>query len=338
MHPHPQNWAMERDAGTELVGGDLPTLALSGTDAAWLLLLLIAAATVGITLLYRSAKRRSAILRELGEARAGSDLQLVSLAKANGTIRELKQALGAKDESLANTVHELRTPLTSIMAALDILHAAQASTDEDRAEFIEQGLVACRHLMFLLNDLLDHAAFEAGRLQMEIRDWQVADLIGDAVQIMRPWAIARQVGLEVEVPGDQPKVLGDRARVLQVIFNLLGNAMKFSPPDAKVILRAYPVARAVAFEIEDCGMGIPKESRARLFSRFGRAHGAETNAPKGTGIGLYMCKLLVDQMRGSIGFRDREGGPGSVFWFTLPSPVTVEQPLATTLDSTTAKG
>lgn len=332
-----QSWAMGGDAGAELVAGALPTPALTGADALWLVLLLVTAAGLAITFLYRSTKRRSALLRELNETRAGSDVQLASLAQANGTIRKLKEALGAKDESLANTVHELRTPLTSIMAALDILHAAQASTDEDRAEFIEQGLVACRHLMFLLNDLLDHAAYEAGRLQMEIREWRVSEVIGDAVQIMRPWAIARQIGLEVEVTGEESKVVGDRARVLQVIFNLLGNAMKFSPPDAKVILRAYPVPRAVAFEIEDCGMGIPRESRARLFSRFGRAHGAESNAPKGTGIGLYMCKLLVDQMRGSIGFRDREDGPGSVFWFTLPSPGTVDQPLATTLDSATAK-
>src|SRR6185503_6981056 len=74
----------------------------------------------------------------------------------------------------------------------------------------------------------------------------------------------------------------------------------------------------VAFEVEDQGMGVPTESRCKLFSRFGRAHEGQAKAPKGTGIGLYLCRALVEQMKGTIGFRDRKGGSGSVFWFTLP--------------------
>lgn len=283
-----------------------------------LLALLVALATLASILMRRGARARRATADELDATLATLERQRGELAVSRAELAELRRTLVAKDESVANTVHELRTPLTSIMASLDILQTAQASNDADRAEFLEQGIVACRHLMFLLNDLLDHAAFEAGRLRMEIRDHEVIDLLGDAVQIMKPWALARGLALQVEVPHGNPVVRGDRARVLQVIVNLLSNAMKFSPPSEKVTLRAVARPSAIAFEIEDRGMGVPRESRDKLFTRFGRAHGPEANAPKGTGLGLYMARVLVEQMQGCIGHRERDGGPGAVFWFTLP--------------------
>src|SRR5262249_32145192 len=153
--------------------------------------------------------------------------------------------------------------------------------------------VACRHLMFLLNDLLDQAAFEAGKLQVAAEEQEVAELLSDATQIMKPWAVARGLVLDVGPAGDLPKVLGDRTRILQVLFNLLGNAMKFSLPGGTVAVRTFATPLVVAFEVEDHGMGVPIESRSKLFSRFGRAHEGQAKAPKGTGIGLYLCRALV---------------------------------------------
>ncbi len=240
------------------------------------------------------------------------------------SVRRRTQQLEAqnrqKDEFLANTVHELRTPLTTVLASLEMLRDGFATSPEDQAEFLEQATVACRHLMFIVNDLLDTAALEAGKLHLVAVPCFTREILDDAERMLRPAASARGMELRVEHPDGDPRVLGDRNRILQIVFNLVGNAMKFSPQSGRIDLRCSVTPLGVAFEIEDEGYGVPLQTRSKLFTRFGRAHAGDAKASSvgGTGIGLYLCKSLVEQMRGSIGYRDRAPEQGSVFWFTLP--------------------
>jgi signal transduction histidine kinase len=248
--------------------------------------------------------------------------ELQDLVQRRVQSREREFEIGKRqtEEFVANTVHELRTPLTTILASLDMMREGYAETPEDEREFIEQATVACRHLMLLVNDLLDTAAFDSGRLHLEVAPVSANEILHLAEKLMRPVAVGRGLELQVVTPPADVIVSGDQMRILQVLFNLLSNAMKFSTAPAPVVLRCTIDRLVIAFEIEDQGIGVPLETRSKLFTRYGRAHEGSSSGSQigGTGIGLYLCKALIDQMQGSIGYRAREPGPGSVFWFTLP--------------------
>lgn len=223
------------------------------------------------------------------------------------------------DAFLANTVHELRTPLTTILASLDMLRDGYASDPRDQREFLEQATMATHHLMFVVNDLLDSAALESGRLQVDLQPCFVRELLGDTMRLLRPLALARGVTLALQQPAGDPRVLADRNRALQVLFNLLANALKFTPRDGHVELRAERRDGTLVFEVQDDGPGVPPHAQDLLFTRFGRAAGDGAPRIGGTGIGLYLSKALVEQMQGRIGYRPAEPGPGALFWFELPA-------------------
>jgi signal transduction histidine kinase len=231
-----------------------------------------------------------------------------------GTLNEGAQRAS---DFLANTVHELRTPLTTVIASLDMLYEGYATTPEERREVTEQGAAACRHLMMLINDLLDTTAYESGKLHVDLQECSVEDLVRDAQHLLRPLAIARGVDLQIVVSEADLHITTDRSRILQVLFNLVGNALKFAPSGGCVLLQALVTPIGVAFEVVDDGPGVPPGARVRLFTKYGRLH--DSQSPSGTGIGLYLSKILVEQMNGSIGYMQRDPGPGSIFWFTLPS-------------------
>jgi signal transduction histidine kinase len=231
--------------------------------------------------------------------------------------RELEAHCRLKDEMAANTVHELRTPLTTILASLGIVVDNIAETEDERRMFLGNALVAARHLMFLCNDILDTAAFEAGKLRMEIGECDIGSVLEETASLMGPIALSRSINLRVEPCAEPLLARGDRNRVLQVIFNLVSNAVKYSRTDGSVLVRAQRAGNSVAIEVEDDGIGVPVASRGKLFTKFSRVH-AESSSVSGTGIGLYLCRVLVEHMEGSIGFDERGDGPGSVFWFTLP--------------------
>jgi signal transduction histidine kinase len=247
-----------------------------------------------------------------------------SSRRAAAADERLAQQAQRSSEFLANTVHELRTPLTTVIASLDMLHEGYASSPAERDEIMEQATAACRHLMMLINDLLDAAAYESGRLNVDMQECDVDELLHDAQHLLRPLAIARGVDLQIVLSEENLRITTDRARILQVLFNLVGNAIKFSPSGSAVLVQVLSTPLGVAFEVVDNGPGIPPQARSRLFTKYERLHGPQ--APGGTGIGLYLSKILVEQMHGSIGFMEREPGPGAVFWFTLPLAIAVAAP------------
>lgn len=239
--------------------------------------------------------------------------------------RNLEESLRGKDEFLTNTVHELRTPLTTMLASLDMLQDGYAVTPEDQTSFIDQAATATRHLSFLINDILDSAAFEAGKLRLDLRRCFVREITLDVERLMVPLARARELKLVIEHPTNDLAVIGDQGRILQVIFNLMSNALKFTPTHGTVVLRAITTEVGAVFEVEDEGVGVPMDARKDLFTRFNKLHSPEMPGVPGTGVGLHVSRMLVKLMNGSIGFRERRTGNGSVFWFTLPRAANTEQ-------------
>ena len=198
--------------------------------------------------------------------------------------------------------------------------------------FLTQASTAARHLTFLLNDLLDTAAFDAGKLSLRMRRCFVREITTDAERLLNPLAMVRGVKLVIEHPMEDLAVIGDQGRILQVIFNLMSNALKYSPDEGVVVLRCITTREGAVFEVEDEGTGIPTAARDSLFTRFGRIESPESPGTRGTGIGLYVSRMLVELMNGSIGFRERNNDRGSVFWFSLPMAAPTEHRPAQSID------
>ncbi|MCB9876924.1 MAG: HAMP domain-containing histidine kinase [Planctomycetes bacterium] len=225
----------------------------------------------------------------------------------------LRRDVRRRDAHLARTSHELRTPLSAVLSALEIVREGHAETDDERALFLEQAELAARHLALLVDDVLDAAAIDAERLRLAPVDLPLDALLSACVGAMRVLA-ARHHG-EVRFPqSPQPhRVRADPRRTSQVLFNLIGNALRFSPPGAPVEVTVHVGGGRARFEVRDRGPGVAEHVRPRLFEAFVGDEGAP-NA--GTGLGLHVARQLVEQMGGAIGHRPER--PGATFWFTLP--------------------
>jgi two-component system sensor histidine kinase RpfC len=186
---------------------------------------------------------------------------------------------------------------------------------------LTQAVVAARHLSFVINDVLDLAALESGRLSLQIRDHWLHELLPDVRQVMGLAASANGIELRVDEPADALCLRTDRGRFLQITFNLLGNAIKYSTHGGRIELRVRQAGDRLRFEVLDSGEGVPPQYRDRLFTRFGRAHSANHSDVGGTGLGLHLCSQLVELQEGAIGYEPRSPR-GSVFWFELPRSAT----------------
>jgi signal transduction histidine kinase len=229
----------------------------------------------------------------------------------------LRSTLQDKEDQLANTAHDLRTPLTALSSAVELIREGYATTPEDRDVFLNQAATAARHMAFLINDVIDLAAADHDRLQFNLQPLHTNDLLVDALQILELTSQARGVQLVVEPAPTDAAVLVDHGRFLQIAFNLASNAIKYSRPGDRVWVRARTIDTKIRVEIQDEGPGIPADMQHVLFQRFGRAHARTRPDVPGTGIGLFMCRLLVERMGGRIGY-DRASPRGSIFWFELP--------------------
>jgi signal transduction histidine kinase len=173
---------------------------------------------------------------------------------------------------------------------------------------------ASQRMYRLVHDLLDVTAIEAGQLKVQRASWQeVASIVDEAIESLRPLAVAKQIELVSSVPERPSRVFVDRDRLLQVFSNLGGNAIKFTPPGGTVTFRAE-AGEAVEFAVIDNGPGIPEADIPHIFDRFWQA---KATARLGTGLGLAIAKGIVDAHGGSIGVRSR-AGKGSEFYFTIP--------------------
>ena len=238
-----------------------------------------------------------------------------AVQRARRDAKNLRQALLRRDEQLAHTAHELRTPLASILTALELVREGYARTAAETEEFLGEADLAARHLAFLVNDVLDEAALGAGRLRLSIGVHRVRDLVSQAIAVLGLQARKRDVLLRTGDDFGELAVAADQRRLLQVLFNLVGNAVKFSAPQQPVQLEVEARGDRVRFRVLDDGPGVPQELRPHLFTPF--AAGAADRRTEGTGLGLHVTKRIVEQMHGTIGYEPRQPR-GSEFWVDLP--------------------
>ncbi|HEX2096469.1 MAG TPA: ATP-binding protein [Solirubrobacterales bacterium] len=228
---------------------------------------------------------------------------------------EAERASRARDEMLAVVAHDLRSPVQTIVAAARML--TDGGEDESRrrqlATVVER---STREMDRLISDLLDVAQIEAGTLPLERQRVDVRRLVAEALEQIEPQAAVRRIAFEAELDEGLPPVEGDRDRLIQVMSNLLGNALKFTPEGRGVAVRAQAVGGAVQVTIADQGSGIDPEALPHVFDRFWQASRASR---AGAGLGLAICKGIVEAHGGRI-WADSALGRGTTMSFTLPLP------------------
>ena len=236
---------------------------------------------------------------------------------------EADRANTAKSEFLSRMSHELRTPLNAILGFGQLLER-QNPTDAQRNR-VGYILSAGRHLLNLINEVLDISRIEAGNLQLSLEPVRVGDALAEAVDLVRPMAAEQEIDLSTSGTLDERCfVSGDRQRLKQVLLNLLTNAIKYTPAGGRVMVACAPAGEGrVRLSVRDTGRGIATDKLSRLFTPFDRL-GAEDTAVEGTGLGLALCQRLMQAMQGSLGVNSSAGN-GSTFWIEIPA---AESPLA----------
>lgn len=230
--------------------------------------------------------------------------------------REAREAVRIRENVLAVVSHDLRNPLSSIVMAAGLLarRGPQQGGDDRGQKQVESIQRAANRMERLINELLDMARIQAGRLSIEPQQTDLVEILADAIDPMEPLAQAEGLRLHRELPEGPVPVLCDRQRVIQALSNLLSNAIKYGQSGRAVTLRATPRDHDVVVAVEDSGQGIPRDELPRVFDPYWTA---DRNGAKGTGLGLFITKGIVEAHGGRI-WAESEIGRGSTFLFTLP--------------------
>jgi signal transduction histidine kinase/DNA-binding response OmpR family regulator len=260
---------------------------------------------------------------ELEAQRSELAAQQDELRTKNG---EVERANRLKSEFLANMSHELRTPLNSIIGFSELLREDLGGTVGARhLEYLDDVLGSGRHLLGLINDILDLSKIEAGHVSLCLESVSPLDAINEARELVRPSALHKQMQVVVSSTTARA-VRADRAKLRQVLLNLLSNAIKFAPHGSTVTITASDAAEGVCLAVRDQGPGIAEALRPRLFQPFMQGEEPLVKKHQGTGLGLAICKRLVEQHGGRIEVTS-EPGQGAMFEVTLPvAPESVTQP------------
>jgi len=292
------------------------------------LILAVALLTLFVTLLpimnrlTRQLEARNQRLREVVQAeraaRAEAEAVQQLLSAQNERLRELD---GLKDEFVSLVSHELRTPLTSIRGYVELLldDAAAGSNERRYLEIVDRN---SERLLELVSDLLFLAQIEAGKLGIERRQVDLSKIVEECIETSSPVADARGIELVAKVER-VPKLQGDRARLAQVLDNLVSNGLKFTRSGGRVEVRLGAEEGAAVLEVEDTGFGIPAAEQVRLFERFFRSSNATESAIPGTGLGLTITKAIVERHGGRIEIESAENA-GTTVRVRLPLDTRVE--------------
>lgn len=270
-------------------------------------------------------KRSEKALQELYESERDLAQVLVERTKLlEDAYKELFQLDQMKDSFLSTVSHELRTPLTSIKSFAEILLSYEEDKETQR-EFLTIINTESDRLARLINDLLDISRIESGRMQWQSTPLAISEVIEVATKSIYSLSAQKNISLNVDIRPNLPVLLGDRDRLEQVMSNLLGNAIKFTPEGGKIKVVAETLKAnrdknkptMVKISVSDTGTGIAGENHKKIFNKFIQVGDTLTDKPKGTGLGLAICKEIIDHYGGKI-WVESELGHGSTFFFTLP--------------------
>ena len=242
-----------------------------------------------------------------------------ALAELSQKGSQLEVASRHKSEFLANMSHELRTPLNAIIGFSQVLRQRLfGEINAKQEEYLEDILASGNHLLDLINDVLDLSKVEAGQVELEVATFSLREALERGVVMVRERATKNEVLLSLELAADVDLVDGDERRVQQVVFNLVSNAVKFTPRGGSVVVASAREDGEVLVSVTDTGPGIAADDQERIFEEFQQT-GVGVQQREGTGLGLALSRRLVELHGGHI-WVDSEVGRGSTFAFTLPMP------------------
>jgi len=232
--------------------------------------------------------------------------------------RQLEAANRHKDEFLASMSHELRTPLNAVIGFSEVLLERMFGDINDKQEeYLNDILVSGRHLLSLINDILDLAKIEAGRMELDLEDFEVAQAIDNAVVLVRERATRKGLALETALGPSLGTVRADQRKIKQVLLNLLSNAVKFTPEGGRIEVRAQRLDGVLEVAVSDTGIGIDADDQEAVFEEFRQVGTDYAKKHEGTGLGLTLSRKFVELHGGNIAVKSRLG-EGSTFTFTLP--------------------
>jgi signal transduction histidine kinase len=243
------------------------------------------------------------------------------LAVSNERLQELDRL---KSDFVSNVSHELRTPLTAIKGAVDlVLREVTGPLTEKQIHYLTRVRSNTQHLAGLINDLLDLSKIESGKSEMKSSRVSLAGLVHEVVETLRPVAAEKEIALEATISAPSILVWADRDKINQVLMNLIGNAIKFTPAQGRVEVSASKDGNeSVQVSVSDTGPGIPPGEKQMIFDKFYQIAQAGDSKPKGTGLGLAICKALVELHGGRI-WVESDLNHGSTFYFTLPASPSI---------------
>ncbi|NEO98368.1 MAG: GAF domain-containing protein [Symploca sp. SIO2E9] len=269
------------------------------------------------------------LVRELAE-QVGTAISHATLYKELEVAREQAEAASRlKSEFLANTTHELRTPLNGIICSLKLIIDGMVDTSEEQQEFLNDAHHSALHLLDIINDILDIAKIEAGKMELELNPVRLDELVEAVHNFTNNQAQQKNLSLTTELPATYDDVIlfGNYQRLLQVMLNLTGNAIKFTH-EGGVTISAEVIRKKVNFQnqelpgmvkvrVADTGIGVSLEDQAKLFQTFSQVDGERTRQYGGTGLGLTISQKLVETMGGVVNFYSMGEGLGSTVTFTV---------------------
>lgn len=234
------------------------------------------------------------------------------------TAEKLARAVSDKNELLGIAAHDLRSPLVVIAGFCEmLLRRHTGRIPADTVPILQKIHAHARNMYRLVDDLLDVSTIEAGKLVLHLETTDLAELLTNAVQLQRELAVAKNITLRCDVPGDLPRIVVDRNKIEQVVNNLLSNSIKFSPRDSAVTLTAARTPGEIGIEVRDDGVGISPERLPRIFEPFCREEGGGTAGERGFGLGLTIAHKIAEAHDARLTV-ESEVGRGSVFRFFLP--------------------
>jgi PAS domain S-box-containing protein len=277
----------------------------------------------------RDVSQRRGVEEKIRVLNQSLERRSLELAAANQELsvrnEEVERANRLKSEFLASMSHELRTPLNTILGFSELLSEETAGAlTEKQKRFLTHIQRDARHLLELINEVLDLSKIEAGRLELHLEKFPLAVAMAEVLTSIRPLAAAKSISLDSHLD-TQLMLEADRLRFKEILYNLLSNAIKFTPSGGRVWVQSSIVERSVCILVGDTGIGIAPEDQQPIFESFRQASATTKGVREGTGLGLAITKRLVEQHGGRI-WVESEAGKGSSFFFTLRLPELEEQP------------